>query len=161
MAGLPKKYARMGFKKGWKAFRKAHNKTKKVKTTMPRKRRRRSSRRSYKKSAKSSLSSIFTGKTGRLVGAGIYGMVRKPVSDALAKYTSQLPAGELSDEAGMLLVGWLADSYGKGAVKKVGQAGMMLESARIGEYLFQNKVKGMLPNGAPANNQTSGMLVIG
>lgn len=31
--GLPAKYAKMGFKKGWAAYRKAHNKTKKRKSS--------------------------------------------------------------------------------------------------------------------------------
>lgn len=33
MAGLPKQYAKMGFKKGWAAFRKAHGSTKKRKSS--------------------------------------------------------------------------------------------------------------------------------
>jgi len=62
MAGLPRKYAKMGFKKGWKAYRASKGKTKKKASPSPAKKGkpmvRRRARKAYRKFARSRTNTI-------------------------------------------------------------------------------------------------------
>lgn len=73
MAGLPKKYAKMGFKRGWAMFKRLRNKKRKTKTIvraqpMARRRRKNYFKKAYRK-VKSGLS--FGNVTKILIGAGL------------------------------------------------------------------------------------------
>jgi hypothetical protein len=83
VTGLPKKYAKMGFKKGWAAFKKTKGKKKKssssikkVRTTMVKRRRGRPKK-------ASSETSMF-GKVLPLLAPIAYGAIREKTSDMLA-----------------------------------------------------------------------------
>lgn len=104
MAGLPKKYAKMGFKRGWKTLKASKSKKAKVykgstsKTRMAkrgRKRthsttRRRSSKRKEKTNIASTLSTI------------VYGIARRPIAQKILPklaINGKLPLGDYTNEA--------------------------------------------------------------
>lgn len=140
MAGLPKKYARMGFKKGWREYRKAKARRgstarapKKVKN-MARKR----TRRYRKKNNKSS--GINLGGMAKPLTAIGYGYVRDKVSDMIARSSigQKLPATNYTDEAAMLGVLYLGGRLGLNKIKYVRSMidnGKSVEWARIGQTL--------------------------
>lgn len=77
-----------------------------------------------------------------MMGAAGYGAVRQVVSEKLAGWVGNtLPFGELSDEATMLAVSYAADKYGPSMLKPVARAGLIIEAARIGEYLADKTFK--------------------
>lgn len=135
MAGLPKKYARMGFSKGWKAYRASQSSGKTEVKHMARKR-------SFKRRAVG-----FARKAARRGGVGnsaallqvdamAYGAVRQYVSSTIAPVTSKIPLGTLSDEIGMGLVCWGVAKYaGKGMLGNIARKGLVIENARVGEAL--------------------------
>jgi len=135
MAGLPKKYAKLGFKKGWKAF-KASKRTRKVST------RRSSSKKVV--SMRRKRSSGFKGLFGTALGAMAYGAGREMISNKLEPITMKVPAGEIADE---VVMGALSYAMMKGKIpfinkypitKEFGKAGFYIEMARIGNYLADN-----------------------
>jgi len=137
-AGLPKKYAQMGFKKGWRLYKASLSKRKfqsKIKIRSVKKivKRKKSSRarKVYRKAKSNTL--LMTA-----LGAGLYGAGRQYMSDKLAPLTNKIPLGEYSDEAGMLILNY---ALAKGKIpfinklrltKDFGKAGMTIEMARIG-----------------------------
>ena len=144
MSGLPKAYAKMGFVRGWKAY-KARNKTPttRTKTTMARRKTRRSKgfKRSAKRSGKSSSGFGMNKLMGVVIGASIYGAGREFASNKLQPVFNKIPAGDLADEVGM---GILSYFIAKGKIplinripysKEIGLAGLTIESARVGAYL--------------------------
>lgn len=103
VTGLPKKYAKMGFKRGWSAFKKLKRKSKNITRrvqTMARRRKggfRRSMKRSYRK-AKSGFS--MGNVTKVLIGAGLAALYEVFVSpmiplDGMIKNIVELGAGLL------------------------------------------------------------------
>jgi len=118
MAGLPKKYAKMGFKKGWKAYKalkskapKATRKKTATKAKMAEK------RKSYKKSKKAPQS-MMGGFVGKLITKALpvaYGYAREPLSDWLAKSKlgEVMPNfGRYGDEATLLALNYGATALG-------------------------------------------------
>lgn len=78
------------------------------------------------------------GILGTVIGAGIYGAFRAKVSNYLSQYTSKIPLGSISDEVGMGLMCILGKKFlGRRVpmLKKVFDAGLVIESARIGEVV--------------------------
>jgi len=76
------------------------------------------------------------GLLGVLMSAGIYGAFRAKVSNYLSQYTSRIPLGNVSDEVGMGLLCILGKKFIGNKVpmaKKVFDAGLYIECARIGE----------------------------
>jgi len=76
------------------------------------------------------------GLIATVFGAGVYGAVRAKVSTYLQQYTSKIPLGNISDEVGMGLLCILGKKFlGRKVpmLKKVFDAGIVIESARIGE----------------------------
>ena len=76
------------------------------------------------------------GLLGVLLSAGIYGAFRAKVSNYLSQYTNKIPLGNVSDEAGMGLLCILSKKFIGNKVpmlKKVFDAGLYIECARIGE----------------------------
>ena len=88
-------------------------------------------RRTSKRSA-----SIMGINVAKALAAGLYGAIRQRTSVMIAPYTSRIPLGNISDEAGMLLVASMAKKF---LFKKAGTlrdsltAGQTIELARIGE----------------------------
>lgn len=83
MAGLPRKYAKMGFKRGWAAFNRTKRKKRTVKTWSVSKmaRRRKSGFRKFYRRAKSSMP--FGNITKVLIGAGLAALYEVFVSPML------------------------------------------------------------------------------
>jgi hypothetical protein len=100
MPGLPKKYAKMGFKRGWKAYNKLkiRSKTKRGVSTMARKRRG-GFRRSIKRTYRRAKSGFFMGNiTKILIGAGLAAVYEIYISpmvpfDGLIKNIVELGVG--------------------------------------------------------------------
>lgn len=95
------------------------------------------------------------GVLGTILGAMGYGAVRAKVSNYLSPYTSKIPLGTISDEVGMGLMCILGKKFlGRKVpmLKKVFDAGLVIESARIGEVV----ATGGLSLGSTSQVQTVG-----
>lgn len=151
MSGLPKRYARMGFAKGWKAYRASQSSStpkRAAKVT------RMAKRRKYRGFARKAARRAGIGNSAALVqvDAMLYGAVRQKVSDAIAPVTSKIPLGGVSDEVGMALVCWGISKYaGKGMLGNVARKGLVIENARLGEAIAQQGL------GLVSNNSSQGM----
>ena len=91
------------------------------------------------------------GILGTVLGAGVYGAFRARISDYLSQFTSKIPLGNISDEVGMGLMCILGKKFiGRKVpmLKKVFDAGLVIESARIGEAV----ATGSLSLGSTGNN---------
>lgn len=170
MAGLPKKYAMMGFKKGWAEYRKAQRKSKNSRNNRlikPSKSARKTVKRlntmarkkSKSKSRRTQQMKLFGMNVGHVVGAAVYGGLRARLSEAVQPLTDKIPAGEISDEVVMLGLGFLAKKALPKQFRKVAEAGLTIEAARIGEY-FATQGMANLGGGQTAQQQ-SGVVVIG
>ena len=164
MAGLPKKYAKMGFKKGWAAYNRSKKstsspvkrrktKTKYVRKTMAKKK---TTRRKANNSMK--IFGVNVAKMGAPVG---YGMLRGKTSAMIAPYVQKLPFGNIGDEVGMILLGRLAKKFvfkKAGLSRNVINDGEKIELARIGDAIINGQVQiPFLSNlgnqaAAPSNN---------
>jgi len=133
MAGLPKKFAKLGFKKGWKAFKMSKSRTTstKVKRTMAK----RAKIRTYGKR------NTMSGDVALIAGSMIYGAGREFLSQKLEPLTKNIPAGDFADE---LTLGTLSYFMAKGKIpvlnkvkitREIGRAGLTIEAARVGAYL--------------------------
>lgn len=102
MTGLPKKYAKMGFKKGWRAFKATKKKTSrstKAKVITTAKRRRSRSRRSNKNKSPGMMEKIMK-KAATPAMSLLWGYMREPVNNAVAKSKlgQMIPATRFADE---------------------------------------------------------------
>jgi len=82
------------------------------------------------------------------IGAGVYGAVRQKMSRTLDPITQKVPFGNMADEIVMLGANYMIGKFvGRKipAIRSVTKAGMLIESARIGETLAQ----GQFMNSAP------------
>lgn len=142
MNGLPRKYAKMGFSRGWKAYKastRSRSAYRAPKVTYMAKRR---------KSRRSRLVS-FARKASKRGGVGnsaaifqadamIYGAARQFVSDKLAPISSKIPLGSLGDEIVMgTLCYFVAKKAGSGMLGNVARKGLVIENARVGEAIVQ------------------------
>lgn len=92
-------------------------------------------RKSTKRRTKRS-SSIMGINVAKALAAALYGAIRGRTSNMLAPYTSRIPLGNVSDEAGMLLATTLGKKFlfkGSGTMRDALTAGQTIELARIGE----------------------------
>ena len=104
-----------------------------IKSTRGKSMAKRKTRRATRKSM-----SILGINTAKALAAGLYGAVRARTSNTIAPYTSRIPLGNVSDEAGMLLVSTLAKKYlvkRSGVLRDALTAGQTIELARIGEAI--------------------------
>lgn len=162
MAGLPKKYAKMGFKKGWRAYKASKRKTsysapvrrKKVTKsrtrTMPKKR---------KTTRRAKTQSVFGINLGTAGSAALYGALRAKMSGYLAPYTEKIPAGAVSDEVGMVVATQLLKKMvfkRAGLARNALNAGQQIEFARIGEAIAMGQVNLGL-NSAPASSNNGNL----
>lgn len=100
-------------------------------------------KRRKKKSYKRSSNSSSVKPIAVLIGGGIYGAARAKVSNTIAPWTAQIPLAGLSDEAAMFGISYILNKKFKNKdVKKIGLAGMYIESARIGEALTEGALFG-------------------
>jgi len=105
MAGLPKKYARMGFKKGWLAFKRLRKKSRKV---QPMARKRRNVKRFFKRTSRKAKGFLTFGNISKvLIGAGLCVLYEVYVSpmiplDGMIKNIVELGAGLLLASMGSM-----------------------------------------------------------
>ena len=72
----------------------------------------------------------------KIVGGAIYGAARGTVSRFLQPITNRVPLGAYADEAGMLVLSYMAAKGKFGSnFKEIGSAGLYIESAVIGNDL--------------------------
>jgi hypothetical protein len=158
--GLPKKYAKMGFKKGWAAYKRSKGATSRAKpktrTITKYKRRTMAKRKPVRRRTRKSTS--FMGVNLSKVGAAmIYGALRSKSSNYLAPYTSKIPLGNVSDEVGMFGAAYLAKKFlfkKAGIMRDALTIGQGIEMARVGEAIINGQV-GLNIGGASAPS-TSG-----
>lgn len=83
--------------------------------------------------------------TGGLVqiDAMAYGAVRPAVIGLIGKVAPNI-IGDLDDEVKMALVDWLAGKYMGGAVRNIAHKGLIVENARVGEYVGAPLVSGLV-----------------
>ena len=146
MSGLPKKYAKMGFKKGWRAY-KSQNRTVKTPT-------RRSSKMAKKKTYRRAKSRSRGIAAGLNVGAMIYGGLRQKASMALKPLTSKVPLGTIGDEVVMLAGAHFLGKRASGLTKQIADSAKTVELARIGEAIADGTAFAGLGgmNQAPSNS---------
>jgi len=96
---------------------------------------------------------IAAGNMGKILGAGLYGGVRARISTALDPIVSKIPAGNISDEVGMILASVAAKKFiGRKVpmVKEMADAALYVESAKIGETISLGQLNlGFLGGSAP------------
>jgi hypothetical protein len=146
MAGLPKKYAKMGFKKGWAAYKKTKKKTttRKVSSTrkvatMAKRKRKTGYRRTGVKTI-NSFSKTFLGKVTKKALPVAYGFFRNKINDGIANSAigKQLPVTQFTDEGVMLGINALATKFGarkNPIVRRALQAAEDIELSNVGEQL--------------------------
>lgn len=90
------------------------------------------------------------------IAYGGYGVVRGYISNFMR---SLLPGqiGNLSDEVLLGLTSWTAHKYGKGMVKKIGGAGLNIESYNFGRMVSQGGFNNLFGMG-DSNGTTSGKI---
>jgi len=106
----------------------ARRKTAKIRTRYVR------AKKSYRKS--SSSSSMNPNKV--ILPALVYGAVRVPIANVVSNFTKNIPLGSLADNVGMGVGMYFLAKKGKGMVKQVGLAGLIVESAQAGQELVAN-----------------------
>ena len=150
MAGLPKKYAKMGFKKGWQLYKKTKSsKSKKATTKTLKVRTVAKKRRSYKKKSNNnkSMMNTFVGKLAKKAIPIVYGATRDNMSDWIAntEIGKKLPAFSLIDEATMLGINWGLTALGarkNPIARRALQAVEDIELASVGRELSDMFSKG-------------------
>ena len=106
------------------------------------KRKKTSVRRIYVKAKSKRRSKATTNPLSMILPAMGYGAVRGKVSQLIQPVTSKIPFGNLADEIGMGVLSYYAAKKGKGMVKKLGQAGLIIESAQAGQTLVAGNLLG-------------------
>lgn len=145
MAGLPrsiiKKYGVT--KKAWSVFRNSKKKKKRNKSTSIKLKRRQKTmpRRRYrtKRVRRSKRSGTLQKILLTILSAGAYGAVRAKISNVIAPVTDKIPLGNIADETGMIITAIMAKKFIGNKVpliKKAADAGIVIESARIGEAVL-------------------------
>jgi hypothetical protein len=158
MSGLPSKYAKMGFSKGWKAFRSS---TKKVVSRGSNMARRKISRRYARPVARMSRRRKSSGSnanvlSGVLLPAFVYGAIRPKAKELAQPLTSMLPLGNNSDEVAFGLLGYFMHKKGSGMVKNLGSAILTVEAASLGNNIVAPMVGGITTTAGASSNANSG-----
>jgi len=159
MTGLPKKFAKMGFKKGWRLYKQLKTKTKtkpraKVKTTRGKKtmtKKRKGKKAVPKSTMEKVLSSVI-----KIALPVAYGFTRDKISNGIDSILDKtgigerIPATEFTDEGLILATAWGVGKMGanKSPIgRQVLKVVDIVEKARIGETLSDIQQKN--------NNNTS------
>lgn len=90
----------------------------------------------YSKRRSFSGSSFSGSLMSTIVPAMAYGAVREKLSDALSPVTAKVPMGNIADEVVLLGAAYFINKRNLMGLGKVAHAGMIIESARIGEALI-------------------------
>lgn len=108
-------------------------------------RRRVSSNRSASKRIRSKRSSggMLSSSGALQIDAMLYGAVREKASNFLAPYVAKVPfLGQLSDEVAMGVIDYYVGKKTSGLLSNVARKGLVVENARVGEYLAQGILSG-------------------
>ena len=133
MTGLPRKYAKMGFKKGWAAYRRTHKSTTTKKTT----RAKTMARRKYKRAAP------------RRKASGMFGKLNTPVLGAagVVAYESlispMIPLQGVAKDM-LELVGGLYLSKKQGFIGATGKSLVTINAYQLVSGLVGNKLQGLV-----------------
>jgi hypothetical protein len=131
--GLPKKYAKMGFKKGWAAYRRSGS----TKST------RRVSRMAQKTRRRTTRRSKFTGLAGQAVGIGAYILFESMIEPQFLRMANI--SNPLAINAIELLTGaWLAKK--SGVLGSVGKAAVTVNLYQILQPYLSGKSSGAYSN---------------
>lgn len=117
--------------------------------------RRRTRTRTVFKKAKRRAKSAMSKPGAVIIPAMAYGALRSKMAVALTPVLSKIPGGNVADEIGMGLLSYMVAKKGKGMVKKVGIAGLTIESARAGEALISGGIGAVAGN----NGQNPGLFL--
>lgn len=115
-------------------------------------------KRSRKGNSKSS--SILGFNTAAALAAVLYGAVRAKTSTLLSPYTAKIPLGNVSDEAGMLIVTSLGKKFlfkKKGTFRDVMTAGQTIELARIGDAIVSGELNLSLGKSSSSASSSSSL----
>lgn len=129
--GLPKKYAKMGFKRGWAAYKRSKNK----RTSSPRRartpttRRRRTMAKAKRKYTKRRVPAMTPQKA--VIGGFIYGFGRGQLNNLVKGLTSNV-ALNLSDEIALGIANWYLAKKTKGMVRNAAIVGLGIEAYNVG-----------------------------
>jgi hypothetical protein len=149
MAGLPKKYAKMGFKDGWAAYKaatksksssKATKRTVKVKTVAKKK----SGRKKAKVKTSTGMEKFLNKAISKALPV-LWGYGREPVNNWLANsaFGKMLPNfGRFGDEASILMLNYGATALGARSNKYSRKALQVIETAElasVGEELYNGR----------------------
>jgi len=135
MAGLPKKYAKMGFKKGWAEFKKTKSGKKSSKKTIKVHIMAKKKTRKYSKKAtpKTMMEKVAMKAITKLLPVG-WGYVREPVNNFIAKSAlgQLLPNfGRFGDEGSILALNYGATALGARGNKYSRKALQVIETAEL------------------------------
>lgn len=163
--GLPKKYAKMGFKKGWREFKKAKRaakrKRKKSRSSKTRRRRGRVIKSRSRTMAKKRRrrSNRMSKRTKQLLGAAGYAVIGEPALDAVA---SRVGLG-VSDDIVKGLAGFGLSFYTSGVPKAIGDAAVVIATYKVAGQRLGNIFGGLLGNKQAQSSENSGsqMVLVG
>jgi len=133
---LRKKFGLGEFKKNKKTSKKRKRRSVKGSRLTKFTRRRKIAKRKRKSARRAAP---FSRVLALIASAAAYGAFRAKISQTIAPLTANIPLGNISDEAGMIAVAMVAKKFGGARVpflKKIADAGIAIESARIGEELL-------------------------
>lgn len=97
--------------------------------------------------------------TGILLAGAAYGAIRAPIATAADSILSKLPLpAQLGDEVGMGILSYFAYKKGSGLVKKMGKAGLYIESYRAADTLISPMISGVIGQVTGKATNNSGYL---
>ena len=91
------------------------------------------------------------------VDAMAYGALRQYVSNLISPLTSKIPLGNLSDEVAMGVINYFVAKKTGGMIGDIARKGLIIENARVGEYIVQTGLGGMAPSVATSSSPIYGV----
>lgn len=94
-----------------------------------------SSRRSFFKLKAKRGKSVSTKINPIQIDSMLYGVARSPIAQLMQPITAKLPFLEVSDELALGVANYFIAKNTSGIIKKVALKGLVIENARVGEYV--------------------------
>jgi len=141
LAGLPKKYAKLGFKKGWAKYRASKRKPKRRSINVAR----RKSKKKRSSSRSKSMKVFGIDVVKNVFMPGIYGAGRQKMAEYVVPFARKLPGadkfGNVVDEVGMIGAAALVRKFVKNkTVRELATNAIRVESAQIGQALVSGSL---------------------
>jgi hypothetical protein len=86
-----------------------------------------------------------------------YGAIRPSIVALIGKVAPNI-AGELDDELKMAIVDWAAGKYVGGALRSIAHKGLVVENARVGEYIGAPLIGGVVGTSGGGTSGSSSYL---